>query len=110
MITFSLDEMKRGWFVGSFLPTALDTENVEVGIKRYKQGEKEARHYHKVATEITVILEGEAVMNSTIFRSGDIVRIPPGESTDFEALTDLITVVVKVPGATNDKYLGDASC
>ena len=25
---------------------------------------------------------------------------------DFEALTDVITVVVKYPGANNDKYLG----
>jgi len=110
MITYSLDEMTRGWFVGSFSPTALETENVEVGVKRYVRGEKESRHFHKVATEVTLIVEGEAMMNSKIFRSGDIIRIPPGESTDFEALTDLITVVVKVPGAKNDKYLGDTSC
>ncbi len=110
MNTFSLEDMTRGWFVGSFAPTALETDTVEVGLKRYKRGEKETRHHHKVATEVTLLVEGEAMMNALIFRSGDIIRIPPGESTDFEALTDLITVVVKVPGATNDKYLGEASC
>ncbi len=31
----------------------------------------------------------------------------PGESTDFEALTDVKTVVVKIPGVNNDKYLID---
>jgi len=29
------------------------------------------------------------------------------ESTDFKVLEDASTVVVKLPGATNDKYLGE---
>ncbi len=105
-----LDEMIKGWFVGGFQPSVFSTEAVEVGVKRYQAGDAEARHHHKVATEITVFLDGRARMNGAEFGPGDILTIPPGESTDFLALTDLTTVVVKLPGARNDKYEGDAAC
>lgn len=36
---------------------------------------------------------------------GDIIVIEPGEVCEFEALTDAVNVVVKLPGATNDKFL-----
>jgi hypothetical protein len=35
--------------------------------------------------------------------------IEPGEAADFEVLEDVTTVVVKYPGAQNDKYMGEAS-
>lgn len=100
-----LDSMTRGWFVGDFLPTMLTTTDVEVAIQQYRAGDYEAAHFHKVATEITVILNGEAEMFGKVFRHGDIVKIPPGSTTDFRAITDVTTVVVKHPGAKNDKYL-----
>lgn len=100
--------MVRGWFVGNFEPTAYSTDAVEVGVKTYRKGDKEDRHHHKVATEITVILSGRVRMNSVEYSEGEILIIPPLESTDFEALEDCITVVVKLPGASNDKYLGSA--
>jgi hypothetical protein len=102
----NLDKMVRGWFVGDFEPTSYPTREVEVGIKRYTAGATEARHYHKVATEITVIVSGRVRMNGIQFQAGDIVTIHPNESTDFEVLTDTVTVVVKLPGASNDKYIG----
>ena len=53
----------------------------------------------------TVILGGEAEMFGRVFKDGDIVKIPPGSVTDFRAITDVTTVVVKHPGAKNDKYI-----
>jgi len=103
---FRLDEMAKGWFVGAFAPTAFRTDAAEVAVKAYKAGDREDRHHHKVATELTLILSGEVRMNGTAYRTGDIVRIEPGESTDFEALTDVTTVVVKVPCVAGDKYPG----
>lgn len=100
-----LEDMVRGWFVGNFEPTLYKTGDVEVGVKHYKAGDAEEWHYHKIATEITVILEGEVEMNGVRHVSGDILTIPPGEGTDFRAITDVTTVVVKLPGASNDKYL-----
>lgn len=100
-----LDAMTRGWFVGDFAPTLYPTTDAEVGVKHYKAGDYEAWHYHKIATEITVIISGEVEMNGERYQVGDMIVIAPHEGTDFRALTDAVNVVVKLPGATNDKYL-----
>jgi quercetin dioxygenase-like cupin family protein len=100
-----LDEMIKGWFVGNFEPTLYQTNDVEVAVKTYKKGDAEDWHYHKIATEITVIIEGKVEMNNKIYSAGDIIVIEPGEGTDFKALTDAKNTVVKIPGANNDKYL-----
>lgn len=103
-----LDEMVRGWFVGDFEPSALRTGVAEVGFRHYKAGDREAAHHHRVATEVTVIVSGRVRMNDLTYEAGDIVVIEPSEATDFEALSDAATVVVKVPGALDDKYPGKA--
>lgn len=100
-----LENMVRGWFVGDFSPTLVKTQDAEVGVKSYVSGDKETWHYHKIATEITVILTGRVRMNGIEYGEGDMIVIEPGEGTDFEALTDVTNVVVKLPGAPNDKYL-----
>lgn len=106
MKLFNLDDMVKGWFVGDFMPTVYKTENVEVGVKKYFAGAYEALHHHKVATEITVIVSGQVKMNGVIYEAGSILVISPNEATDFLALTDVVTTVVKLPGAKNDKYIG----
>jgi quercetin dioxygenase-like cupin family protein len=105
-----LDEMFKGWFVGNFTPTALATEACEVAVKTYKAGERESAHFHKIATEVTLILSGKVRMRGKEWVSGDIIVLSPGDVTDFEALTDAVNVVVKTPGATNDKYLVESTC
>lgn len=97
--------MTRGWFVGNFSPTAFSTESAEVAIKNYKAGDREKAHYHKTATEITVILSGRVRMNEQEFISGDIIVISPGEVVEFEALENSSNVVVKVPGVLHDKFI-----
>lgn len=105
MIVKRLDEMTRGWFVGDFEPSAFRTEAAEVAVKSYRAGDSEAAHYHKVATELTAVISGTIRMSGKTYSAGDIILIEPGESTDFEALTDVVNVVVKIPGAKNDKYI-----
>ena len=46
-------------------------------------------------------------MNNVIYNKGSIIEISPGESTNFLALTDTITVVVKLPSVKIDKYNDD---
>lgn len=105
MKVFNLRDMFKGWFVGNFKPTALLTKDVEVAVKKYKAGEYESPHYHKIATEITVITDGVVKMNGVTYTSGDIIVIEPNQATDFLAVTDVTTTVVKYPGANDDKYL-----
>lgn len=105
MKVFCLNEMTRGWFVGNFEPSVLVTNEVEVAVKRYEKGAYEAAHFHKVATEITVILSGRVFMCGQEFQKDAILVLTPGEVTDFTALEDSVCVVVKYPGAINDKYM-----
>ena len=99
--------MKNGWFVGSFKPTLINTSDVEVAVKSYKKDDYEECHFHKVATEITVVISGKVKMNGSKYMAGDIVIINPSEVTDFTALEDTVCVVVKHPGSSDDKYLGE---
>lgn len=101
---FKLEEMIKGWFIGNFNPTLFSTNDVEVGIKRYVAGDQEGYHHHKIATEFTVILNGTVEMSNNTFTDGDIIKINPGVTTDFKAITDVTTVVVKIPGVMNDKF------
>lgn len=100
-----LKDMVKGWFVGNFEPSLYKTDLVEVGVKYYTAGDKEALHYHKIATEITVVVKGMVLMNNKLYNVGDIITMEPGESTNFEALTDSITTVVKLPCVKDDKYI-----
>lgn len=100
-----LKDFIGGWFVGNFEPSLFKTNDVEVGVKHYKAGEFEGYHHHKIATEFTVIISGKVLMANQEFVSGDIIKILPNISSNFKAITDVVTVVVKLPGANNDKYI-----
>ena len=104
MILKNIKDMKDGWFVGAFEPSALNTYNCEVGVKYYIKGQVNLSHYHKLATEITYVLYGTVIMNGIEFNKGDIVVVEPNEIVDFMAMSDAMLVIVKTPGALNDKY------
>jgi len=106
MKTAKLTTMKGGWFIGNFEPSLLKTNDCEVAVKSYNKGDYEVAHYHKIATEYTVIIAGRVKMNGIEYSAGDIIVMEPNESTDFEALENgTINVVVKIPGANGDKYV-----
>jgi len=104
MNIFNLKNMIKGWFIGDITPVAHSTSHCEVALKRYKKGDYDKSHLHKIATEITLICDGKVMMNNIIYTKDDIIVISPNEKTDFLCLEDATTVVVKVPGAKNDKY------
>lgn len=104
MKTFKLENMKKGWFVGDFIPTVYPTQQCEVAVKRFRVGDRESEHYHKLATEITVVVSGKVMMFNREWGPNDIVVAEPYDVTGFEALTDVVLAVVKIPGLLNDKY------
>jgi quercetin dioxygenase-like cupin family protein len=111
MKTAKLGDMLKGWFIGDFEPSLFKTGAVEVAVKTYKKGDREAKHHHKVATEYTAIVSGQVRMNGAEYGAGDIVVMEPNEATDFECLEDgTINVVVKIPGAKDDKYVEKSIC
>lgn len=99
-----LGQMKKGWFIGPFQPAVLSTEQFECAVKRYAAGDREDRHVHRLATEVTVIVDGRVRMNGVEYGRDSIITIAPGVSTDFEALTEVVTLVVKTPAVMGDKH------
>jgi hypothetical protein len=104
MIVRSLQDMVGGWIVGDFEPSCLKTSACEVACKHYEAGAAEAAHVHRVATELTLIATGRVTMNGRTYGAGDIIVLEPGEATDFRALEQTTTVVVKMPSVMGDKY------
>ncbi|CAM3023845.1 hypothetical protein JHFBIEKO_3116 [Methylobacterium mesophilicum] len=100
-----LADMKGGWFMGDFVPCAERNTDAEVGLKRYPAGAREDKHFHKVATELTLVVSGTVRMFDQVWHAGDIITAEPGDATAFEALSDAVTVVVKTPSVPSDKYL-----
>jgi quercetin dioxygenase-like cupin family protein len=105
MKKFKLEDFTRGWIVGDFTPTILHSKDFEFMVREYKKDDKEDRHMHKIAEEITVIVSGKFMMNGELLSKGDIVHLLPGENTDFVCIEDGVTAVVKTPSVKNDKYL-----
>ena len=101
----NIKDVIRGWFIGDFEKAVFKTKNCETAIKEYKAGDYEQKHLHKIATEISVIINGKVLMNGKTYKKGDIIVMEPGEATDFKALTDVTNVVVKIPSIIGDKYL-----
>jgi anti-sigma factor ChrR (cupin superfamily) len=100
-----LSNMIGGWFAGDFEPVLHKTTDYEVAVKEYKAGDYEKAHLHKLAKEFTVILHGKVKMNNVEYHHGDIIEIETHEPTDFLAITDVTTVVLKTKSAKNDKYI-----
>lgn len=101
-----IEEFVKGWFVGDFSPAILHSTEYEVAVKWFKAGETEPLHKQLIATEITVVIEGEILLGGKKFITGDVITIPPGEFAAFESLTDSSLVCVKNPSLPNDKVLG----
>lgn len=100
-----LTKFVKGWVCGDFEPSLFKTSAFEIAVKRYKAGDYETRHYHKLASEYTIIVSGRVLMNEIEYTENDIVVLQPYEDTNFYCLTDVVTVVIKTPSVNNDKYL-----
>ena len=100
-----LNNFTKGWLVGNFSPAIIKTEDIEFAIKKYTAGDKENKHVHKIAKEITIAISGKYIMNKQILSEGDILELEPGEPGEFECIEEGYTAVIKTPSLTNDKYI-----
>ena len=108
MKKFNLKDMKGGWFVGAFTPTAYSTD-FEVGIHTHSKGEHHQDHFHKLGTEINLVLDGSVSINGSVFNKDDIFILYPYELSCVEYLTDVRICVVRNISDTTDKYKVDIS-
>jgi len=104
MTSAHLRDMHRGWIVGDFEPSCLRTAACEVACQHFEAGDVEAEHVHRVATELTLIVSGRALMAGRELTAGDIVILAPGDPAGFRAIEPTTTLVVKMPSVPGDKY------
>jgi len=102
-----IENFQKGWFIGNFSPSLMTTQNFEIGVKSFAQGEREPAHFQLTATEITVVISGRISLSGQIFETGDIITIPPHEVADFLSITDATLVCIKFPSNPSDKVLAN---
>ena len=105
MERFSLNDMVGGWFIRNFQPSVIQTHDFEVTVRKYNRGGYEPKHHQILATEVTVIIEGQARMGDQILAANDIMVLHPEDSYDFEALSNVTLVAIKFPSLPQDKVV-----
>lgn len=94
-----------GWFVGDFDPSSYRTKDFEVCYKHHDKGEVWDTHYHKVSTEINLLVKGKMRIQDTELNGGDIFILEPYEIADPVFLEDCELVVIKTPSSKDDKFV-----
>ena len=105
MKTYKLKDFTNGWIVGDFEPSIIRTKDFEFLVRSYKAGDKDAKHLHKIADEITVIISGKVKWNGKEFSTGDVIHLPQNTASEFECIEDCSIAVIKTPSVIGDKYL-----
>lgn len=100
-----LSNTHRGWVIGDFEPSLLRTKDFEVGILKHPKGEKWPAHYHKVATEYNILVNGSMKICGIELVSGDTFILDPYEVADPIFHEDCTIVCVKIPSDPKDKYI-----
>ena len=105
MKRYRFDDMKLGYFVGDFTPTAFRTTACEVAYKIHRAHEPWPKHYQRTATEINLLIHGMMKIGRTILHAGEIFVIAPKEAIQPIFLTRCEIICVKVPSDPTDKVV-----
>ncbi len=100
----SINDFTRGWLIGHFSPSLIQTDKFEVGFKSFIAGEEEQAHYHKLTREITVVLSGVVEMCGKRLGANDIIILEPGEVSSFKCIEDATTCAIRDGSFAGDKY------
>lgn len=98
------EDYKGGWFIGNFEPTAYKTGEFEVCYKKHQKGEFWDKHFHKIGTEINLLVEGKMIIQGQELNTGDVFIIYPNEIADPIFLEDCMVLIIKTPSLPGDKY------
>jgi mannose-6-phosphate isomerase-like protein (cupin superfamily) len=105
MKILNIKDMKDGWFVGGFEPTAYFTKDFEVNYRTHPAGQKWHMHYHTTTTEINLLVSGRMIMQDKELTTGDIFIVEPWEISDPVFLEDTTVICVKTPSGNDKKVI-----
>lgn len=95
----------RGWFIGHFKESIIQTDHLEVGRLKHEKGHIHQNHYHSEATEINVLLKGSMSINNRKIIQGDVFTLHKNQIVCPIFDEDCELLCVKVPSIKNDKYI-----
>lgn len=99
-----LKDYKGGWFMGDFNPSVWKGWYFEVAVLHHKKNEVWPKHYHKIADEYNVLLDGHmTICGQEIFKD-DIFILKAGEVADPVFHEDCRVLCIKIPSDPKDKY------
>ena len=104
MKKFRIEDMVRGWFVGDFSPSVINTDKFEVCYRKVRKGQDEKKHFHRLTNEITVVVRGRIQINGETFVEGDIFLIDKEEIVDSVVLEDSEIIAVRDGSHPDDKF------
>lgn len=98
-------EFTRGWFLGNFSPSILDTSDFEIGILSHTKGETWPFHYHQEADEYNVLLQGKMLLNNHLLESNTQFVLYKNEIACPFFLEDCRVLCIKSPSRPKDKHI-----
>lgn len=103
--TYDLSRFVRGWFLGDFQPSIFRTKDIEIGVLTHKHDENWPFHYHAVATEYNILLDGHMILNNIPLHKGNHFVLRPCELACPKFLSDCTILCIKIPSVIGDKYV-----
>jgi len=100
-----LSDFHRGWVIGDFQPSVLQTQAFEVGVLHHHKGELWDHHTHHHLTEYNILVSGDMTIQNTRLQPGAVFTLLPDEVADPVFHEDCVIVCVKVPSVKGDKHL-----
>ena len=98
-------DFTRGWISGAFPNPIFQTKDFEICIKKFKAGEEEESHFHKLTKEITVVISGVVEMCGERFEADDVIVLEPNEVSSFKCIEDATTCAFRTGSFPDDKYI-----
>jgi len=105
MKTFDIKDMTKGWFIGDFEPSVFKNPFFEVAHHQHEKGYTTPRHTHKIAQELTYIINGKLLVDGQTLSKGQMFLYEPNDIADVKVLEDVDVIVVKWPSVPSDKYV-----
>ena len=101
----NLCDYTRGWLIGNFIPSIEKNMDYEVGYLRHTKNSFWSYHYHKVATEINILVKGKMIINNITYEQNDIFIINKNVISCPIFLDDCEIICIKNPSIPGDKYI-----